>query len=173
MTNGILVDVADLSIHDCTMTAFMKSAVHFVTLDSESNQIKSIALTITHKTTEFSFQEKGLSRATLDSSTTEGTAHNCLIDCHADVWTRFPVVPAIRRRTITTSTGMQPKALFFVADRAYPEFVPYWDDLITQFERRTRKPTEKELSSINVHAFCLQDVRSHIPSAVSTLLAGE
>jgi hypothetical protein len=101
------------------------------------------------------------------------TAHNCLIDCHADVWTRFPVVPAVRRRTVTTSTGIQPKALFFVTERDHSAFLPYWQDLIVQFERRTRKPTEKELSGIRALALSQEDLPAHIPGNISILRAGE
>jgi hypothetical protein len=140
-------------------------------LDKE--QIRSVALSITRKVTEFSFQETGLGGSSRRDVDTNVTAHNCLIDCHADVWTRFPVVPAVRRRTVTSSAGIQPKALFFVTERDHSAFLPYWQDLIAQFERRTRKPTEKELSSIHALALSQEDLPAHIPGNISILRAGE
>jgi hypothetical protein len=172
-TNGIVVDLVDLPIGDCAVTSFLQVSTHFVTLIPENREMRSVSLSITRKVTEFSFQQKGAAHSSRDNENADRTAHNCLIDCHADVWTRFPVVPAVRRRAITTSTGVQPKALFFVTDRNHQLFSPYWEDLIFQFERRTRKPTEKELSGI--HACALNDVEmsTHLPDAVSTLRAGE
>ncbi|KAH9171589.1 hypothetical protein EDB89DRAFT_1906868 [Lactarius sanguifluus] len=56
---------------------------------------RSIVLDITCKATEFTFQEE---RSKESTSRGRETAHNCLIDCHTDVWTRFPVVAAVKRQ---------------------------------------------------------------------------
>jgi hypothetical protein len=151
-----------------------KTSVHCVALDVDTHQIQSIGLSITRKITEFSFKEKGSGRQSDETTAELRTAHNCLINCHEEVWTRFPVVPAVRRRTVTTFAGIKPKVLLFITDRDQPRYKAYWQDMIAQFERRTRKPTEKELVDIHVSSADggSEDLRN-LPSAVSSFLAGE
>jgi hypothetical protein len=83
------------------------------------------------------------------------------------------VVPAVRRRTITISSGLRPRALYFATDRDHDEYVPYWKDAVAQFERTTRKPTENELSGILVQAMPFPDAFKAISRDISTFLAGE
>jgi hypothetical protein len=172
-TDGIEVDLDGLPSGNCAITSFLKASIHFVALVPDEQEIRSLALSISHKITEFSFQEKGLAASARSAATAGATVHNCLIDCHADVWTRFPVVPAVRRRPIKTMATMEPKALYFVTDRDHHLFGSYWENLILQFERQTRKPTEKELSAIVVHAMPLEDASAGGLIAVSTLPAGQ
>ena len=47
------------------------------------------------------------------------SAHNCLIDCHAEVWTQSPVLAAIQREMISLSTLRSARTLIFVTDRDY------------------------------------------------------
>jgi hypothetical protein len=171
---GIVVDLGSMSMaQTCAITSFINRAnVHFVTLDSEEHALRSTALAITRKVTEFSFKEKGAAK--ISSAAAAGsTAYNSLLDCHSDVWTRFPVVPAVRRRTITVSAGLQPRAFIFVTDREHDKYRPYWKDLISRFEQTTKKPTEKELSSIRVEAVGFDDAVVAPFDEVSELLAGE
>jgi hypothetical protein len=172
-TNGIVVDLADLPTSNCAITSFLNTSIHFVALVPDEEQIRSVLLTITRKVTEFSFQEKRSGQSSRRPVDTNTTVHNSLLNCHADVWNKFPVVPAIRRRVITASTGVQPKAFLFVTEQDRPAFLPYWKNLITQFERRTRKPTENELSGIHAQALSQEELSARIPGTVSTLRAGE
>jgi hypothetical protein len=96
------------------------------------------------------FQEKGSKRQVANTSAT--TVHNCLIDCHADVWTRFPVVPAVKRQTIVSSTGRLSKQLLFVTDRDHKRFATRFAELVNSFEQTTRKPTGDELRRMDVRA---------------------
>jgi hypothetical protein len=80
------------------------------------------------------------------------TQHNILLDCHAEVWTRFPVLAAVRRRTITLISERRQKALTFIADNHTRPFASYFSDLIHTFEKTTRKPTGDELRGIQVSA---------------------
>ncbi|TFY78519.1 hypothetical protein EWM64_g5492, partial [Hericium alpestre] len=64
------------------------------------------------------------------------------------MWTRFPVVAAVSRRTITSSSDRHRKALTFVTDQGPYPFASYFSDMIQTFERTTRKPTGEELQNL-------------------------
>jgi hypothetical protein len=108
-------------------------------------QLQSLSLTITHKVTEFAFREKS---GGFTTSSSVSTKHNSLIDCHADVWTRFPVVPALRRSLAVQKN--KDTTLSFVADHSHHRFRGHFRGVILAFEKRTRKPTDNELEHIMV-----------------------
>ena len=148
-----------------------RNNIHLVGLDLDSRSCRSVVLDITRKATEFSFQErqsKGSSRHG------KKTAHNCLIDCHRDVWTRFPVVAAVKRQTITSSSHREGKKLVFVTDDHRRPFSFHFSDMISAFEKTSRKPTGDELNSITVSARPFsQDFLSSPDWPVSRFRAGE
>jgi hypothetical protein len=75
--------------------------------------------------------------------------NNCLIDCHAEVWTRYPVWSPICHETFPGSRHYRRNITFICAQR--PEaFKPYFNDMIRDFERSTRKPTNRQLSNVEV-----------------------
>ncbi|KAG8834734.1 hypothetical protein FRC17_007458 [Serendipita sp. 399] len=78
---------------------------------------------------------------------------NLLIDCHAEVWQRFPICPPIRREspkdTIHPRIEHPPRAIKFVA-RELPDLKAYFQQLISAFESHTPKPTHGILQSIRV-----------------------
>jgi hypothetical protein len=177
-SDGVVIDLAHLSASRTSTygvaSFFNRTSIHCLSLDIDAHQIQSIGLSITRKITEFSFKAKGSGGRSDETTSNRETAHNCLINCHEEVWTRFPVVPAVRRRTVTTFAGIQPKALFFVTDRDHSCYQPYWLDMVAQFERRTRKPTEKELNHIRVSSVGGDSEELHnLASATSSFLAGE
>ena len=131
-----------------------------VRLDSDTGTIQSIAIDITKKVTEFMFKEKG-SKDTPDRGERQ-TIHNVLLDCHAEVWTRFPVVPAVKRRTVTSLSERQQKRLAFVTEQHARPFDSYFSDLIQTFERTTRKPTGDELRRIKVSATDFGSFRNEV-----------
>lgn len=148
-SEGITLDFPEISAKSLVVTSLVsRNVVHIVIL-SEDHQCRSLALDITKKMTEFMFKERA-SRKSGSGDASEGTMHNCLVDCHADVWTRFPVVAAVQRQTITSSR--RPKRLMFITDRDFEKYQPHFSDLIQSFEQRTRKPTGDELKNIVVTA---------------------
>ncbi|KAH7918945.1 hypothetical protein BV22DRAFT_1041330 [Leucogyrophana mollusca] len=151
-TEGIALDIPDLAFDDkLVLTSLVnRTSVHLVKLDPRVHLCQSFALDITRKVTEFMFKEKG-SRAS-SSRNSALTAHNCLIDCHAEVWTRFPVLPAVQRETISSSSKRFQKTLAFVTDRNHHLFAPHFTEMIHTFERTTRKPTGDQLKTITVSA---------------------
>jgi hypothetical protein len=171
-SNGVLLEIGDLPLQSTSLSSLVnRNSVHFVVLDPRRHQCRSVALQITRKSTEFSFTEKSAKRRHTQNG--HLTAHNCLIDCHAEVWTRFPVVPAVRRTVVHTSAGLRPRALVLVTDRDHAAFGPYWNDLIHTFERNTRKPAEEELSSICAFATTFTSLEDELRQRVSSFLAGE
>ena len=90
-----------------------RNNIHLIGLDVTSQTCRSVIFAITRKATEFTFQ---VVRSKALTSHGKETTHNCLIDCHSDVWTRFPVVAPVKRRTVTSSSERQRRMLTFVTD---------------------------------------------------------
>ena len=131
-----------------------RERVFFLGLDNRSQDVKSIVVDTTKKITEFVFKEKG-SKIALNYGTCykpRHTQHNSLLDSHAEVWTRFPVLAAVRRRTITSVSERRQKTLTFITDNHTRPFTSYFSNLILTFEKTTRKPTGDELHGIQVSA---------------------
>ena len=98
-TEGILIDTIDIGQDSVVLTSFVnRTSIHLLSLDIRDQSCKSVAFNITKKATEFTFKEKGGANSSQKPEAT--TLHNSLIDCHADVWTRFPVVAAVTHRGI-------------------------------------------------------------------------
>jgi hypothetical protein len=127
-----------------------RGRVFLVGIDIPVGSIQSIAIDITKKLTEFMFKENGSKNAS--NNRKRHTQHNSLLDCHAEVWSRFPVVPAVKRRTVTSSSERVQKSITFIAEENTKRFDSYFSDLIQTFERTTRKPTGDELRRIKVSA---------------------
>jgi len=151
-TEGISLGIGDLPVEQALILTSLvnRNSVHLVQLDLSARRCHSFALDITRKVTEFMFKEKGVKIASGENVNL--TMHNCLIDCHAEVWTRFPVLPAVRRQTISSSSERSQKTLVFVSDRDHQLFLPHFADMIQTFERTTRKPTGEELKTVLVSA---------------------
>jgi hypothetical protein len=148
-----------------------RTNIHFIQLDANSGICASNALKITRKITEFTFREKVGN--TTGSVSVPSTLHNCLLDCHAEVWTKFPVVPAVER---TTGTGAQTpllQSLVFFATHSHHAFVPYFKTMISHFERHSRKPTEGRLDNITIRACDYDTSLGDIMSKWSTRCLGE
>ncbi|KIJ14073.1 hypothetical protein PAXINDRAFT_100399 [Paxillus involutus ATCC 200175] len=176
-TDGIPLDVPQLPLDDslCLTSLTNKSAVHLLRLDIAGQRCESFALGITRKVTEFTFKEKGIRTST--TSTAKVTAHNSLIDCHADVWARFPVVPAVGRETISSESLGRKKSIVFITDRDHGHYAHHFSNLITTFERTTKKPGGDILRRISVSGVpfstALDEIQNDAEWNVSQFFAGE
>ncbi|KAL1684093.1 hypothetical protein EV122DRAFT_200466 [Schizophyllum commune] len=157
--DGIALDLSMAHEAALLTSVVNRNIVHLIWLDASQQSICSYALDITKKVTEFSFQEKG---AKASSHGAVQTVHNSLIECHADVWTRFPVVPAISRQTVITDVNRQRKRLVFVTDHAPERFAAHFAEMIQTFEQRTRKPIGKVLHDVTVDAVSFDDFKGGI-----------
>jgi hypothetical protein len=151
-TKGISLTLPDfpVDLNAARLTSMVnRNNIHLIGLSLDTQSCRSVVLDITRKATEFKFQEHGSKGPSRHS---KRTVHNSLIDCHRDVWTRFPVVAAVRRQTITSSSQRQQKTLVFVTDDHRRPFSSHFSDMISAFEQTSRKPTDGELTSIKVSA---------------------
>lgn len=150
-TTGIALDVPKFPLQGAILTSLVsRGRVFLLSLDVNAASVKSTAIDITKKLTEFTFKENGARNAS--NNKTRHTLHNSLLDCHAEVWSRYPVIPAVRRRTVTSLSERQPKSLTFISENDSQLFNVYFSDLIQTFERTTRKPTGDELRRIKISA---------------------
>ena len=150
-TRGISVTLPDfpVDLDAALLTSIVnRSNIHLIGLDLNTRSCRSVVLSITRKAT-FKFEER---QSKETSRCGKQTVHNSLIYCHSDIWTRFPVVPAVKRHTITSSSRRQQKSLMFVTDDHRRPFSSHFTDIISAFERTSRKPTGDELKSIQVSA---------------------
>jgi hypothetical protein len=176
-TRGISVTLPDfpVDLDAAILTSIVnRNNIHLIGLDLNTRSCQSVVLDITQKATEFKFQER---RSMASQRHLKQTVHNCLIDCHRDVWTRFPVVAAVKRHTITSSSQRHQRTLVFVTDDHLRPFSSHFSDIISAFERTSRKPTDGELRSIVVSArpfpSFTQDFLSSPDWPVSCFRAGE
>ncbi|KZP02990.1 hypothetical protein FIBSPDRAFT_769606, partial [Athelia psychrophila] len=171
-TEGILLDIPKLPVDSVAVLSSLgrRSAVHLIFLDTSAHQCRSYALDITRKVTEFMFQQQEVSAV---SRNAPSTLHNCLIECHAEVWTRFPVVPAIQRQAITSSSRRRDRRLLFVTDRDHQLFSPHFFDMINTFERSTRKPAGDVLKNIAVVSTTFPNMLSTMEGVISEFRTGE
>jgi hypothetical protein len=140
-------------------------------LDSLRGICASVGLLITSKSTEFIFRAQRPGHET-GVTAEQRTFHNCLIDCHADIWTRFPVVPAVERN-ILSSSGRCDTVLAFVTTRDYHRFAPYFHGLVINFIKKTRKPTDGKLDDIEIQTSDLGSIlRRPISQWISAFRAG-
>ncbi|KAI0246219.1 hypothetical protein BJV78DRAFT_1286673 [Lactifluus subvellereus] len=150
-TGGIPLDIPDFPLQNAVLTSIVsRGRIFLISLDSDTGSAQSIAVDITKKVTEFMFKEKGSRNVSTKGD--RHNLHNSLLDCHAEVWTRYPVVAAVRRRTVTSLSERQQKSLTFVTEDDTRPFDSYFSDLIQTFERTTRKPAGDELRRIDVSA---------------------
>ena len=147
--------------------------MHLVGLDIEARHCKSFILDITRRTTEFAFKQKGTRVATLGRTRVSAMNHNCLIECFADVWTRFPVTPAVQRNTVKASSERKPSSITFVCDLSPSLFQSHFREMVVSFEHRTRKPTDGKLNQICVDATSYDDFLAKPASELSQFQAGE
>jgi len=152
-SDGILIPCPDTFAEPLLVTAMVnRASVHVLSLDSSNRACSSLALDITKRITDFTFREH--SKAGPSKRESGNTFHNCLIDCHEDVWTRFPVLAAIQRQTIISSHGRCPPKLVFVVDEVehHQHISPYFLEMRHRFQQRTHKPLSDDLRDMEVIA---------------------
>lgn len=151
-SNGIDINM-DLGFNpnQLSLISFInRSSVHLLALDMEEWHCRSMVCDITKKSTEFMFQEK--STTLHNHCSTNSTIHNCVLDYHYDMWTRFPVLLAFQRLMKSSDTISHQRTVLFVTDHVDAHFQAYFMRLIKTFEQKVRKPGTNILHSISVDA---------------------
>lgn len=152
-TDGIPIVCPDTFAEPLLVTSMVnRTSVHVLSLDISNKGCSSLALDITKKITDFTFREHGDTGSSKRKSTT--TQHNCLIDCHEDVWTRFPVLAAVQHQTILSSHGRCPLKLVFVVDEVdhHKHVGPHFLQMKHRFHQKTHKPLSNGLKNLEVVA---------------------
>ncbi|KAG8903576.1 hypothetical protein FRB99_003127, partial [Tulasnella sp. 403] len=142
--------------------------VFLLALSPSLQCVHSVALDISRKEVDYQF------RAETDEVQSIGsvrTAHNALIDCFSEVWSRYPVVAAIQREIFVGSRRLPPSITFVSEDPNRP-FEPYVKQMITTFEKLTKKPTGEQLDKIVIQATRFEELEWEVPVS-STYKAGE
>ena len=150
--DGIELNIPNLPVGKpfVVTSLISKTTFYLLLLDFSAHKCQSYALDITRRTIAFMFQKKA-SRGSSNMATST-SSRNCLVDCHKEVWTRFPVKAAIQRETISSANLRSRKTLVFVTDRNFDKFAPHFAKMICTFEETTKKPTGDVLKSIKVSA---------------------
>jgi hypothetical protein len=149
-TAGIPLDAPDFPLQNAVLTSMInRGRIFLVGLDRDAGSIRSIAIDIT-KVTELVSKKEGSRNVSHEGE--RHSLHNSLLDCHAEVWTRYPVLAAVRRRTVTSLSEREQKSLTFITKDNTRPFKSYFSDLIRTFEGTTKKPGGDELRRIKVSA---------------------
>ncbi|KAG8738572.1 hypothetical protein FRC10_006677 [Ceratobasidium sp. 414] len=138
---------------------------HVLTFSAAPRSVGSMIIQVKQKATEFSFRSN---RETTRATAVE-TLNNSLLDCHLEVWTRFPVVPAVSRCTLSP-VNRQPRKLVFQSPVPLAELGDYFARMISSFERTTRKPMEGSLALISVFSTAGGD--ASLADSISEFLLG-
>ena len=117
---------------------------HAIFLDCSTPVCTSVPLYITSKTSEYDFRVGG----NRSDFVGKDTVHNSLIDCHSEVWTRYPVQATFRRET-APGTKHYPRSITFISPNSSDSFSKYFNVLIRDFKQKTRKPA-RQLADISV-----------------------
>jgi len=118
---------------------------HAIFLDYSAHVCSSVSLHIASKTSEFDFRAGG----TRSEFVEKDTVHNSLMDCHSEVWTRYPVQAAIRRET-APGTKHCPRSITFILTNSPDSLSKHFKALVRDFEQKTRKPTRRQLADVSI-----------------------
>ena len=176
-TDGISIDLPDfpVDLDAALLTSVVnRNNIHLIGLDVTSQTCRSVILNITSKAAKFTFQEQSTKTS---MGRGKETSHNCLIDCHSDVWTRFPVVAAVRWHMITSLSERKQRTLTFVTDDDQRPFSSHFSKMIRSFTKTSRKPASDVLEGTSVSAYTFTSFTSVFLSnsewPVSRFRAGE
>ena len=160
----------DLDIDtSCSVTSVgHRSSSHFIYLRPDEHACHSHALHITHKTSQYAFKSQN---TYYQQNSRIMTRNNSLIDCHAEVWTRYPVWSPIRHETLPGSQRHR-RSINFISSHRPDAFKPYFETSIREFERTTRKPTNRQLANIDVIGQPCYDVQE-LNAIISQFQAGD
>jgi hypothetical protein len=170
-THGIDIDIPSFFMASSSFAISSvgnRNSTHAIFLDPGRHTCSSLSIRITRKSTDFEFSS---SDNHVNRTSDRNTLNNTLIDCHSEVWTRFPIQAAIRREHMAVTTPSQ-RSILFVSSAASEQFSIYFTSMVRDFERKTRKPTRGILASIKILATEEQEIPGDVQE-ISRFQAGD
>ena len=146
------------------------SHCYLAILYTAERAVKSLTLHITHKNTEFTFSSS--SQSLTGRKAEDGSRYNSLLDCHREMWTQFPVEPAVLRQTVKQSNRV-PRELKFISKLPSHLCARYYASMVSTFESTTRKPGHSRLLDTRVSGTVYTKFAEPDMAAISTFRTGE
>lgn len=145
-SEGFLLDLpAPLQRQTLSLTSLAtRTGIYLVGIDLAVSALISSRVKVQRRSSEFHLREDNAVRNPVSAPLV--TAHNSLVECLSDVWTRFPVVPAVGQDAL--SIGHAQARIVYVSQFHRDQFQSHFSAMIRRFERATRKPTQRVLDKI-------------------------
>jgi hypothetical protein len=115
-----------------------RDSIHMIVLNPRSNSCSSLVLRITRKSSAFAFRHN---HNEITGRKNRSTLHNSLIDCHAEVWTRFPIHAPIHREA-NSEAMVRARRILFISSNLLGSFESYFKRMVADFDSSTRKPSQ-------------------------------
>ncbi|KAG8962042.1 hypothetical protein FRC05_005629 [Tulasnella sp. 425] len=119
-----------------------------------TSNLLSIALRISRREAEYLFQKKNTRNL---RSKVAVTKNNSLVDCFAEVWDRFPVVPAISRDFTTSRPSLNLSFINYGEQNTLQRMPRYFSTMTQDFTRQSHKPVGRSLLDIKVQVLPVAD----------------
>lgn len=160
-TGGIPLAIPDFKLDGAVLTSMLSRGRAFLlSLDTDTQCVNSVAIDFAGKVAEVLIQDNGNGSNNEVRTLARTAQHNVLLDCYKEVWEQFPVIPAVKGRTSTSSVERQPRSLTFVTGDPIQPFTSHFSNLVQGFVRTTNKPTGNELRGIKVSAVDFDSFRT-------------
>ena len=144
---------------------------YLTSVDYSGRRLCSVRLRITSSASEWTLKQA----CGRDEHLTQvNSVHNVLVDCHAEVWDKFPVVSTIKRSD--PSEVRVPRSIHFVSECRIPtvQLQAHFLRMVDMFQQKTQKPTENRLRGIRVSAVHgASFVQHHFVDQITSYLAGK
>ena len=151
--DGIDIICPDGFTESLLVTSMVNRAnIHVISLDTTGKTCSSLVLDIPRNITDTPSREHDKARFLKRKSA--HTLHNCLINCHEDVWTQFPIQAAIHHQAILSSHGRCSSKLVFVVDgeEHHQHLCSHFLEMKYRFCQKTNKPLSSDFQSMEATA---------------------
>lgn len=102
---------------------------------------------LTHRLSEHALQTTGDVET---YASTSPTSCNVLLDCHSEVWTRYPVQPLIHHGSESITNAQERRSINFISANHNSRYRDYFNILIRDLQRHSHKPTNGRLAQIEI-----------------------
>ncbi|KZS89200.1 hypothetical protein SISNIDRAFT_458932 [Sistotremastrum niveocremeum HHB9708] len=147
-----------------------RNVVHALFLSPLNRSLSSISLHITHESSNYQFISQDFKSSLENGSQAAKTIHNSLLDCHGEMWTRFPIISAIQRETLDQE-GRIVSSLQFITSCGSIDFAQYFRDMMQKCKKQTKKSFDIRLRRRKIETISPGEL--HFPLPASTFSLGQ